>query len=172
MKRNVLILLFLFLIFFGCSSYEGSLKILLPPDVHLVDTTAGSFLRHLRLNYTDEFSFVMEIRKSLKLIGSLEDEYTEGENKKMVRRWRIYKEDSSSFILYEKIVSESVYFVYPLGANGVHYADLIGEKVNDLKPNRKKEAAVYINSKADGARLILYGFGDYCTSMMIIEGAL
>jgi len=138
----------------------------------LEDTTAGSFLKALRINYNkDNLSFLGKIRESLKQYAVLEDQYLEGK-KRVVRRWRIRTiRNKSFFILYERIAPNNLSFEYRLGANGIHYEDLIGEKAKDLKPNRKYEAAVYIRSKTDNARLFLFGFGKYCKYMIIMGGA-
>jgi hypothetical protein len=172
MRALLFLYLPLLLILIGCSS-NGSVDVDLPSGVHLEDTTAGSFLKALRISYKDDLSFLAEIRESLKKYAVLEDEYREGKKKIWVRRWRIRRiRNASSFILYEKIAPDNnLWFEYPLGANGIHYADLIGEKAKDLKANRKYEGAVYISSKTDNARLILFGFGDYCKSMTIMGGA-
>jgi hypothetical protein len=172
-KMRALLFLYLSfsLILIGCSS-NGSVNIDLPAGVHLEDTTAGSFLKALRIKYKDDLSFIGEIRESLNKYAVLEDEYLEGKNETVVKRWRIRSvKNKRSFILYEKIATNNIWFDYPLEANGIHYADLIGEKSKDLKPNRTYEGAVYIRSKTDYARLVLFGFGDYCKYMAIMGGA-
>ena len=156
----------------GCSSKE-SVEIELPRDVHLEDTIAGSFLKALHINYNGELSFLGEIRKSLKSYAILEDEYIEDGDKASVKRWRILgSRNKDSIILYEKMSSDgNLWFEYPLSADGVPYENLIGERAKELKPNRKYKGSVYFSSKADNARLILFGFGKYCTSMTILGGA-
>ena len=171
MRALLFLSLPLLIILLGCSS-NGSVDIDLPSGVHLEDTTAGSFLKALRINYNnDDLSFLGKIRASLKKYAVLEDGYLEGK-KKVVKQWRIRTiRNKSFFILYEKIAPNNLSFEYRLGANGIHYEDLVGEKAKDLKPNRKYEAAVYIRSKTDNARLILFGFGNYCKYMVIMGGA-
>ncbi|MBI5587142.1 MAG: hypothetical protein HY889_02110 [Deltaproteobacteria bacterium] len=164
--------LLLLLLITACSS-NGSVDIELPKGMHLEDTTAGSFLKILDIDYDGNLSFIGEIRKALKRNAGLEDEYIEGKNKVVVRRWRVLSSrNKRSFILYEKIAPENnIWFEYPLGGEGVPYAALIGEKAKDLKSDRKYEGSVYISSKADNARLVLFGFGNYCTSVVILGGA-
>lgn len=156
----------------GCSS-NGSVYIELPPSAHLEDTTAGSFLKALHINYNGDLSFLGEIRESLKNHAVLEDQYLEGKNELMVKRWRVLgNRNKDTFILYEKMDSDgNSWFMYPLGTDGISYDKFIGNKAKELKPNRKYEGSVYISSKADNARLILFGFGNYCTYMAILGGA-
>jgi len=172
MRALLFLCLPILIILLGCSR-NGSVDIDLPSGVHLEDTTAGLFLKALRINYKDDLSFLGKIRESLKQYAVLEDQYLEDKKKRVVRRWRIRTiRNNSFFILYENIApGNTLWFEYRLGANGIHYEDLVGEKAKDLKPNRKYEAAVYIRSKTDNARLILYGFGNYCKYMVIIGGA-
>ena len=171
MRALLFLSLPLLIILLGCS-WNGSVDIDLPSGVHLEDTTAGLFLKALRINYKDDLSFLGKIRESLKQYAVLEDEYLDGKNNIVVKRWRIRKiRNKSFFILYEKIAPNNLWFEYRLGANGIHYEDLVGEKAKDLKPNRKSKGAVYIRSKTDNARLILFGFGKYCKYMVIMGGA-
>jgi hypothetical protein len=173
MSKSIVIYFLLFIFYVnGCSS-NGSIDIQLPPGAHLEDTNAGSFLKTLHINYKGDLSFLGEIRESLKNQAILEDQYLEGKNELIVKRWRVLgNRIKGSFIIYEKMASDgNLWFEYPLGADGIPYSKLIGEKAKNLEPNRKYEGSVYISSKTDKARLILFGNGNYCTSMAILGGA-
>lgn len=175
----------------GCSS-NGSVDIELPQGVHLEDTHAGSFLKALNIDYKTNLSFIGEIRESLKRYAVLEDVYLEGDSGEViVKQWLVMgskKEDpfilhkkmkeasmrfEFPFILYEKMNQDYIWFEYPLSTAGIPFDKLIGEKAKELKVkrNRKNESYVVIRSKADNARLLLFGFRDYCTSMTIVGGA-
>jgi len=164
-NKNYILLIFLVFIVACSSNGSGSVDIDLPDGVHLEDTVPGSFLKALQIDYEGDLSFLGEIRKSLRKIAILEDEYTEGESKLDVKRWRIVdSRNKNSFILYEKMGSDGyLWYEYPMGvAGGVPYSSLIGGKAKNLKPNRKYGGSVYIKSKTDDAKLVLFGFGNYC----------
>jgi len=169
-KKQYIILLFLVFIVACSSNGNGYVHIDLPQGVHLEDTTPGSFLKALHINYQGNLSFLGEIRKSLRKAAVLEDEYIEGKSKIDVKRWRIVdSRNKNSFILYEKMGSDGgLWFEYPLGVGGLPYASLLGEKAKELKPDREYGGSVYIGSKIDNARLVLFGFGNYCKYIGIL----
>ena len=121
MRLPAFLCLSLVIVLLGCSQNE-SVHIDLPPGIHLEDTTAGGFLKELRINYKDDLSFLRKIRESLNKYAVLEDEYLEGNKGIGVKRWQIHQ----GFILYEKFSTDNLWFEYPLGSSGIHYEVLVG----------------------------------------------
>jgi hypothetical protein len=68
-KRIAILYLLCLFYISGCSS-NGYVDIELPPGAHLEDTSAGSFLKTMHINYNGDLSFLGKIRapKGNKLI--------------------------------------------------------------------------------------------------------
>jgi hypothetical protein len=168
----IVMVAFMWAVVGGCSS-GGDVRVELPQGKHLQDTLAGAILfRDLKIDYHSKLPFMYKIRESLEKHAVLEDRYRVGKKGLVVKRWRIGSLDNPfAFVMYEKIPSNNEFwFERPLGDGALLYQALIGSKAKELKPNREHESAIYISSKTDRARLILFGYGKYCTSMSILGG--
>jgi hypothetical protein len=93
-KRIAILYLLCLFYISGCSS-NGYVDIESPPGAHLEDTSAGSFLKTMYINYNGDLSFLGKIRESLKNNAVLEDQYLEGKNEAVVKR----------FILARKLIT-------------------------------------------------------------------
>lgn len=172
MNKIVITLSILIFIYIGGCSKGSSERINLEQGIHLENTTSGSFLKALNINYENDNSFFVELRKSLRETAILEDEYYEDGDKIFVKRWRVNGlYFGNPIIILEKLNSGYMYFGYHLGAEGKQYSLLIGDQSESLGNNRNIEHSVTISSQADNARLLLFGYGKYCSYMVILEGA-
>lgn len=168
-KIFITLYILIFLFISGCSK-GNSERIILEQGIHLEDTIPGSFLKSLNINHNSENSFFVELRKSLRENAILEDEYYEERDKIFVKRWRVSGYYfGNPIIILEKWNSDYVYFDYHLGAKGIPYNLLIGDKSASLSNNRIIEHSVTIYSQADNVRLLLFGYGKYCRYMGLIE---
>ena len=159
----------LLLLLTTCSS-DGTVEIELRNDVHLEDTSAGSFVNALRIDHNnDALSYIGKIREALKNSAIIEDEFQEGKDKLWVTQVACLEVAVMVVPLFtlRKVHQDIFGSSILIEPNGVLYERLIGEKARELAPNRKYEGSVVIRSKTDNARLILYGFGDYCKGMVI-----
>lgn len=171
--NKILIILFsvILSLIIGCSNNGGSANYTLEQGVHFEDTNPGSFLKLLHINYGSGNSFFVELRKSLRKNAVLEDEYYMDGEKHYVYRWRVpgYNFDSPIIIL-ERRNTDFVDFEYLLGAGGISYNELIGDNAKKISLIREIEHSVTIRCPADNIRAFLFGYGNYCSKIVIMEG--
>lgn len=162
-------LLLAFSILGGCSSDEG-IDIKLPENKRLEDTQAGWWIKELDLSYYDDKKYLVnKISERLSEVGILLDTYIEKEDV-YVKKWEISTSRGALIILEKQSQTndDELFhsFEIPLEPKGIPWKNLIDNQYKQLKPKRKYEHAVTITSSLDkGARLFLFGWGNYCTSI-------
>jgi hypothetical protein len=152
---------------FGCTG-DKSIRIDLQEGQRLQDTKPGWWIKRLSIRYPENsYSLLMLIHKRLMEGGRVEYSYRDKDNK-LVRHVNYV-----GIKLKETIISHggeeggiSIYYNYKLPSN-VLFTELIGPEAIKLKPGEYKGGVVYIHSKTDNARLVLYGDGVYCNEMML-----
>ncbi len=172
MNRLIFVLI-VFILFCGCSR-NGHVSIELPEDKRLEETRAGWWIKELNLSYNNEKSIVINIRDKAEQIGVLLDSYSEKDKKRHVLKWRINGR-TQSFVLLEKIYLGSegavVHFVVPSqNPEGILWTEIVDRGYKLMNRDRRRKHGATITSKRDkGARLFLFGWGDYCTSINLMH---
>lgn len=163
------------LLLIGCKGFH--LDITLPKEKHLQETIAGAWIKVFGLTYDDNSRYITERIHDILMRtyqGQLIDTYSEGKESETL----VYELPSAFYpfnedykvVIYETIIFEqehmSVGITLKLTLPGIPWSILLPDHCELLKPNRKLEHAATILSRADnGARLFLFGLGNYCTEI-------
>lgn len=168
MNRLVFILI-VFTLLYGCSR-SPHISIELPEDKRLEDTRAGWWIKELNLSYNNQKSIMRNIHDKVKQVGVLLDGYTEKKDTQVIK-WRIDGK-TESFVLIEKLDSNGhLYFEIPSNnPEGILWTEIVDRGYKLIDRDRKRKHGATITSKRDrGARLFLFGWGDYCTSIGLMH---
>ena len=169
MNRFVLILI-VFILLCGCSR-SPHISIELPEDKRLEETRAGWWIKELNLSYNNEKSIVINISDKVNQVGVLLDSYYEKDKKRHVSKWKINGRTKSFVLLQKSYDGELTHFVVPSqNPEGILWTEIVDRGYKLIDRDRRHIHAATINSKRDkGARLFLFGWGDYCTSISLMH---
>jgi hypothetical protein len=147
----------------SCSDKNSGIEIILPEYQRLEHTAAGWWISELGLHYDAQSKYITDqIHDLLIARARLINRYNESDDK-FVAIWQYYGKNKS-VIIKEETNKDIIWMSYEYPPPGVPWKEIIPFDYQRLKPNRKYEHGVTINSVTDkGARLFLFGWGDYCT---------
>lgn len=170
---RIVYLITIFLLFlYGCTNHKKSIDINLHESQRIENLKAGWWIKELGINYDSEYDLTRLIHNKISEIGIIEYSY-QVNKQAIVNKW-IIKGKSQVFKIEEYIYSTNggveYYYEIHLTPDNVKFSYLIGELALQLKPGQYETGVVYIRSKVDRARLILYGDGIYCKKMVLISG--
>ena len=170
--RTVQLITITLLFLYGCTGPKESIDINLPEGQRIEDLKAGWWIKELGINYDSWYDLTRLIHTKLSEIGSIEFSHIVKKHI-IVKKW-IIQGKSKVFKITESISGTNggivYYFEIHLTPDNVKLSYLIGEMALQLKPGPYETGVVYIMSKVDRARLILYGDGVYCNKMVLISG--
>lgn len=155
----------------GCSERSTGIKIVLKDSHHLEEVPAGCWIKEFDLKYNKDSKYITrQIHDKFVARGVLIDKYSEKEHSETFI-WN-YHGPTKGLVVEESVYkgSESLdlWITIRLGQPGTPWQEIIPDDYSRLKPNRNYENAVVINSNADrGARLFLFGWGNYCTHISL-----
>jgi hypothetical protein len=157
----------------GCSGRNTGINIDLPENQHLEDHPAGWWIKELSLKYDHNSKERITQRVHNRLVargGIFIDKYSKNKQN-FVFVWE-YVGLRKVFVVEEHYFygedSADLSITIPLEPPGITWESIIPNHCDKLKPNRISELAATIESKADrGARLFLYGWGQYCTRITL-----
>lgn len=155
----------------GCSDRNSCIDISLPESQRIEDTAVGWWIKGLVLHYGNQSKYIttqMHIR--LNAEAKLIDKYI-NDRKGQVTIWEYYN-NNTPIIIKEEVNEgsdgQTIWMSYEYPYPGIIWSKIIPADFQRLKPNRKYEHAVTIDSAADkGARVFLFGWGEYCTRISI-----
>ena len=164
----------------GCSNRESGIDITLPENKHLEETNAGIWIKVFNFAHDDNSPYLTEkihdklMEVSESSLAQLIDKYAE-DNNSVTLVWEYHQLPKFPFKREPLVIHVTLKKGYPypwvtlkLEPPGLSWSFLIPEHFELLKPNRKSETAVVIESPADnGVRLFLLGWGNYCTEIML-----
>jgi hypothetical protein len=156
----------------GCTRDKESIDINLQKGQRIENIESGWWIKELSLNYDNGDDLTRLIHERIPKIGKIEYSY-EAKKGLIIRKWKLNGK-SQVFKIDEHIVGTDggidYYYEISLPPDSVKFSYLIGEMALQLRPGQYEKGAVYIKSKLDRARLILYGDGVYCKKMVLISG--
>jgi hypothetical protein len=155
----------------ACSGKNSGIDIRLTENQHLEQTEAGWWLKEIAPHERKQASYLTRaIHDRLTARAALVDQYQDDrDNRVTVWKWpgekgAIILEESN----YDSAEGPGVWITFRYPPPGIPWREVIPNDYNRLPPNRQYENAVVIHSTADGgARLFLFGWGDYCTHISV-----
>lgn len=168
---NSILLAVLLVSVYSCSDKNSGIDIRLSENQRIEDMAAGWWIKDLDLENGKQSKYIT-VQMHYRLIqqARLINRYNNDRNG-LVAIWEYYGKTNPVIIkeeIYEGSDGQTIWMSYEYPSPGVLWSKVIPADYQRLKPNRKYEHAVTIHSTADkGARIFLFGWGDYCTRISI-----
>jgi hypothetical protein len=171
MKLNsTFILIFLFISVFGCSKEDHAFDhINLPENIRLEDTDAGWWIKELNLQYdAQDVPLTTQIHKHLISNATQLDTYQTSVDDLTVI-WEYCGSKCINLVeeIYKSAQGENIWISYEYPIPGAPWRDVLPEIYTRIKTDQEYGQVAVIESKADKARLFLFGSGNYCRRMSI-----